>query len=156
MIGDHHQLPPVVKHLAFQKYCEHGPVACSRASCGWETPYHRSSTRRGARAPKLAELVPLAIQGRWATCPNTVARRIAVRAGESRDSRNAAQFVDVGEYSGVGEESPPTPHFYQNLGEAEYVVSACTSTCACCGYPAEKISIMTTYNAARSTCCATW
>jgi hypothetical protein len=32
------------------------------------------------------------------------------------------QFVDVGDYDGHGEMSP-NPFFYQNLGEAEYVVA---------------------------------
>jgi intron-binding protein aquarius len=32
------------------------------------------------------------------------------------------QFVDVGPYHGQGE-TEPVPYFYQNLGEAEYVVA---------------------------------
>lgn len=31
------------------------------------------------------------------------------------------QMIDVGAYNGRGE-STPSPYFYQNLGEAEYVV----------------------------------
>ena len=37
------------------------------------------------------------------------------------------------------------PHFYQNLGEAEYLVSV-FQYMRLLGYPAEKISILTTYN----------
>ena len=33
----------------------------------------------------------------------------------------ATQFVNVGDYEGRGE-STPAPFFYQNLGEAEFVV----------------------------------
>jgi intron-binding protein aquarius len=32
------------------------------------------------------------------------------------------QFINVGPYHGQGE-TEPVPYFYQNLGEAEYVVS---------------------------------
>ena len=42
-------------------------------------------------------------------------------------------------------ESEPVPHFYQNLGEAEYLVSV-FQYMRLLGYPAEKISILTTYN----------
>lgn len=33
------------------------------------------------------------------------------------------QFIDVPDYQGTGE-SEPNPYFYQNLGEAEYVVGS--------------------------------
>jgi len=42
-------------------------------------------------------------------------------------------------------ESTPTPHFYQNLAEAEYAV-ALFMYMRLLGYPAAKISIITTYN----------
>ena len=48
------------------------------------------------------------------------------------------------DYQGRGE-SEPNPHFYQNLGEAEYSV-ALFQYLRLLGYPAEKISILTTYN----------
>ena len=56
---------------------------------------------------------------------------------------HAAQFVDVPDYDGVGESSP-SAHFYQNLGEAEYVVSV-FQYMRLLGYPGHKISILTTY-----------
>jgi intron-binding protein aquarius len=51
--------------------------------------------------------------------------------------------VDVPDYDGVGESSP-SAHFYQNLGEAEYVVSV-FQYMRLLGYPGHKISILTTY-----------
>lgn len=54
------------------------------------------------------------------------------------------QLIDVQDFNGVGE-SEPNPFFYQNLGEAEYVV-ATFMYMRLLGYPAEKISILTTYN----------
>lgn len=54
------------------------------------------------------------------------------------------QLVDVPDYHGRGE-SAPSPWFYQNEGEAEYVVSVYIYM-RLLGYPANKISILTTYN----------
>lgn len=42
-------------------------------------------------------------------------------------------------------ETESSPYYYQNLGEAEYVV-ALYSYMRLLGYPADKISILTTYN----------
>jgi intron-binding protein aquarius len=54
------------------------------------------------------------------------------------------QLIDVPDFQGKGE-SCPTPHFFQNLGEAEYVVAVFQYMCLI-GYPPSKISILTTYN----------
>ncbi|KNC77188.1 hypothetical protein SARC_10346 [Sphaeroforma arctica JP610] len=54
------------------------------------------------------------------------------------------QFIDVGPFNEQGE-TEPTPHFIQNLGEAEYVV-ATYMFMRLLGYAAEKISVITTYN----------
>ncbi len=54
------------------------------------------------------------------------------------------QLIDVPDLNGVGE-ATPQPHFYQNLGEAEYIVAA-FQYMRLLGYPAQSISILTTYN----------
>ena len=54
------------------------------------------------------------------------------------------QFVNVPDYNGKGEFTP-APYFYQNLAEAEYVV-ATYMLMVLNGIPANKISILTTYN----------
>lgn len=54
------------------------------------------------------------------------------------------QLINVEDFNGTGE-SEPNPFFYQNLAEAEYVV-AVFMYMRLIGYPAEKISILTTYN----------
>jgi intron-binding protein aquarius len=53
-------------------------------------------------------------------------------------------LVDVPDYKGKGE-SAPSPWFYQNEGEAEYIVDVYIYM-RLIGYPANKISILTTYN----------
>lgn len=54
------------------------------------------------------------------------------------------QLINVDDFQGSGE-SCPTPYFYQNLGEAEYVV-ALFQYMVLIGYAPEQISILTTYN----------
>ena len=58
------------------------------------------------------------------------------------------QFINVIDYQGKGESSP-SPFFYQNLGEAEYIV-ALFQYMLLIGYPAQKISILTTYQGQKS------
>ena len=53
------------------------------------------------------------------------------------------QLVDVGDLNGQGE-NQPTPYFYQNLAEAEYIVSV-YQYMRLIGYPKERIAILTTY-----------
>ena len=57
------------------------------------------------------------------------------------------QFINVEDYNGKGE-TAPIPYFYQNLGEAEFLVHTYMYM-RCVGIPAEKISIITTYNGQR-------
>ena len=47
-------------------------------------------------------------------------------------------------FPGVGEPQP-SPHVYQNLAEAEYL-TAVYMWMRLVGYPAEKITMLTTYN----------
>lgn len=54
------------------------------------------------------------------------------------------QLVDVPDYNGRGE-SVPSPWFYQNQEEAEYIVSVYMYM-RLLGYPARNISILTIYN----------
>ena len=58
------------------------------------------------------------------------------------------QFIDVQDYKGHGEVQP-SPHFTQNLGEAEYAV-AIYQYMRLLGYKASKISILTTYAGQRA------
>eukprot|EP00478_Filoreta_tenera_P002471 GABV01002559.1.p1 GENE.GABV01002559.1~~GABV01002559.1.p1 ORF type:complete len:193 (+),score=69.01 GABV01002559.1:62-580(+) len=54
------------------------------------------------------------------------------------------QLINVEDFQGQGETSP-NPHYFQNLGEAEYIVQTYMYM-RLLGYPAESISILTTYN----------
>jgi intron-binding protein aquarius len=134
MIGDHNQLPPVVKHMAFQKYCNMDQSMFTRfVRLG--TPYMQLDAQGRARS-EIAKLYNWRYTN-LGDLPNTQTGAYALaNAGFS----HPLQFVDV-----RGEESTPTAFFYQNLEEAEYIVSV-YQYMRMCGYPAEKITILTTYN----------
>ena len=139
LIGDHHQLPPVVKNAAFQKYCNLDQSLFTRfVRLG--NPVIELNAQGRAR-PELAKLYSWRYK-ELGDLPNTYQKGTKYAYANPGFS-HAAQFVDVQEYQGVGESSP-SAHFYQNLGEAEYVVSV-FQYMRLLGYPADNISILTTY-----------
>jgi len=96
---------------------------------------------QGRARPSIAELYNWRYK-KLRNLPNTSNDKelIVANAGFVHDY----QLIDVQDYEGKGE-SEPNPYFYQNLGEAEYVV-ATYMFMRLIGYPAHKISIITTYN----------
>ncbi|NXD05701.1 AQR helicase, partial [Nothocercus nigrocapillus] len=102
MIGDHHQLPPVIKNMAFQKYSN------------MEQSLFTRFVRVGVPT------VDLDAQGR---------ARARCYSFQSSKTNNFFFFSFK----------------CKNLGEAEYVVALFMYMCLL-GYPADKISILTTYN----------
>ncbi|KAK9733643.1 hypothetical protein RND81_04G081100 [Saponaria officinalis] len=139
LIGDHHQLPPVVKNMAFQKY-SHMDQSLFTRFVRLGIPYIELNAQGRAR-PSIAKLY------------NWRYRELGdlpyVKQGAIFQKANAGfcydyQLVDVPEYHGKGE-SAPSPWFYQNEGEAEYIVSVYIYM-RLLGIPANKISILTTYN----------
>ncbi|MEJ1278572.1 aquarius [Cricetulus griseus] len=139
MIGDHHQLPPVIKNMAFQKYSNMEQSLFTRfVRVGVPTVDLDAQGRARAslcnlynwRYKNLGNLPHVQLLPEFSTA----------NAGLLYDF----QLINVEDFQGVGE-SEPNPYFYQNLGEAEYVVALFMYMCLL-GYPADKISILTTYN----------
>ncbi|KAF3166940.1 hypothetical protein TWF788_011530 [Orbilia oligospora] len=62
--------------------------------------------------------------------------------------RHELQFINIDNFRGNGEQEP-FPHFIQNLGEAEYSV-ALFQYMRLLGYPANKISILSSYSGQRA------
>lgn len=139
LIGDHHQLPPVVKNMAFQKY-SHMDQSLFTRFVRLGIPYIELNAQGRAR-PSIAELYNWRYR-ELGDLPYVKQEAMFHRAnaGFSYDY----QLVDVPDYHGRGE-SAPSPWFYQNEGEAEYIVSVYIYM-RLLGYPANKISILTTYN----------
>ncbi|XP_072340560.1 RNA helicase aquarius isoform X1 [Scyliorhinus torazame] len=139
MIGDHHQLPPVIKNMAFQKYSNMEQSLFTRfVRLGVPTVDLDAQGRARAslcnlynwRYKKLGNLPHVQILPEFCTA----------NAGLVYDF----QLINVEGFNGIGE-SEPNPYFYQNLAEAEYAV-ALFMYMRLLGYPAERISILTTYN----------
>ncbi|CAF2574473.1 unnamed protein product [Rotaria sp. Silwood2] len=139
MIGDHHQLPPVIKNMAFQKYSNMEQALFTRlVRLGIPTIDLDAQGRARAslcslynwRYKNLGNLEHVLQQKEFKT----------TNAGFVYDY----QLINVENFNDVGE-SEPIPYFYQNLAEAEYIV-AVYMYMRLLGYPAQTISILTTYN----------
>ncbi|KAG2227972.1 hypothetical protein INT45_011996, partial [Circinella minor] len=139
LIGDHNQLPPVVKNMAFQQYGNMEQSLFTRfVRLG--VPTIQLNAQGRARS-SIADLYSWRYDG--------LDDLPVIASTEAYQHANAGiayeyQLIDVGKYQGKGE-TEPVPYFYQNLGEAEYIV-AMYQYMRLVGYPAEKISILTTYN----------
>eukprot|EP01116_Phalansterium_solitarium_P021731 TRINITY_DN6889_c0_g2_i1.p1 TRINITY_DN6889_c0_g2~~TRINITY_DN6889_c0_g2_i1.p1 ORF type:complete len:1438 (-),score=611.74 TRINITY_DN6889_c0_g2_i1:257-4549(-) len=138
LIGDHNQLPPVVKNMAFQHYARFDQSLFTRfVRLGVPTV---DLDAQGRARPSISTLYNWRYK-RLNNLPNTEGSTFKLaNTGFAYDF----QMVDVPDYGGHGEITP-NPHFYQNLGEAEYVV-AVFQYMRLLGVPANKISIITTYN----------
>merc|ERR1711871_828791 len=143
LIGDHHQLPPVVQNMAFKKYCHFDQSMFSRL-IRLGVPHIMLDQQGRARAEIAALYQWRYVEGEkfLTNLPLVESEETFLRANAG--FRHTFQFIDVQNFEGKGEFCP-APHFYQNRGEAEYVV-ACYQYMRLLGYPAEKISIITTYN----------
>merc|ERR1711997_1344718 len=139
MIGDHHQLPPVIKNMAFQKFSNMEQSMFTRlVRLGVPTV---DLDAQGRARPSICSLYNwrYKILGNLPHVLNQPAYMCA-NGGFSFDY----QLINVPDFNGTGESSP-SPFFYQNLGEAEYIV-AVFMYMRLIGYPADRISILTTYN----------
>ncbi|VDO13157.1 unnamed protein product [Rodentolepis nana] len=139
MIGDHNQLPPVVKNQAFNNFSNMGQSLFTRmVKLGVPTI---ELDAQGRTRPSIARLYSWRYE-RLADIEHVVSRQEYNLCNPG--FRYECQIVNVEDYKGVGE-SEPSPFFYQNLAEAEYVV-ATYMYMRILGYPADRITILTTYN----------
>jgi intron-binding protein aquarius len=138
LIGDHHQLPPVIRCQPLQAHCRLEQSLFSRL-VRLGTPTVQLDLQGRAR-PEIAALYSWRYNG---VLGNLDAVSHSSYALANAGFRHSFQAVDVAEFGGAGETSP-TAHFFQNLGEAEYV-AATYQYMRLLGYPSEKITVLTTY-----------
>ncbi|KAK4570240.1 hypothetical protein LTR86_002320 [Recurvomyces mirabilis] len=143
LIGDHLQNSPIIPHAAFRTYA-HLDQSLFLRLIRLGVPSITLSAQ-GRSRPSLAELY------KWrypslTNLPFTTTNPEFTRANAGL--KYEYQFIDVPDYKGQGE-TEPSPHFFQNLGEAEYAV-ALFQFMRLLGYPAEKISILTAYAGQRA------
>lgn len=138
LVGDHLQNSPVVQNLAFRQYANLEQSLFLRlVRLGVPTIM---LDKQGRARPSLASLYSWRYKALGdLPAVTSVAEFKRANAG----LRYESQFIDVPDYKGKGE-MEPTPHFVQNLGEAEYAV-ALFMYMRLLGYPAAKISILTMY-----------
>lgn len=143
LCGDHYQNSPVIQNLAFRQYANLEQSLFSRlVRLGVPTI---NLDQQGRARPSIAKLYSWRYKnlGNLPLVSALPEFRMA-NAGFKYDY----QFIQVPDYKGKGE-SEPTPHFIQNLGEAEYAV-AIFQYMRLLGYPASKISILATYAGQRA------
>lgn len=142
MIGDHNQLPPIIQNSAFQKFSNMEQSLFARfVRLG--VPNVELDAQGRAR-PSLCDLY------RWRY--KNLSDLSIVTNGIEYKTANAGfaydyQLINVDDYEGQGE-TTPRPYFYQNRGEAEFLVQI-YKYMRMVGYPNEKITILTTYNGQR-------
>lgn len=143
LCGDHFQNSPVIQNLAFRQYANLEQSLFSRlVRLGVPTI---NLDQQGRARPSIASLY----SWRYENLGNLP----LVSSAPEFQTANAGfkydyQFIEVPDYKGKGE-SQPTPHFIQNLGEAEYAV-AIYQYMRLLGYPASSISILATYAGQRA------
>lgn len=143
LCGDHYQNSPVIQSLAFRHYANLEQSLFSRlVRLGVPTI---NLDRQGRARPSISNLY------KWrypqlGDLPHTQTQKEFLMANAG--FRYDYQFINVPDYKGKGE-MEPTPHFIQNLGEAEYAV-AIFQYMRLLGYPAAKISILATYAGQRA------
>lgn len=117
LLGDHHQLPPIIKNRAFQKFSHFDQSLFTRLIRLNAT--HYVLDYQGRMRSSLCDLF------RWRY--KNLSDLPFLLEKEEFQNANAGfcyeyQLIDVGDYYGKGE-IQPSPHYYQNLGEAEYLVA---------------------------------
>jgi intron-binding protein aquarius len=143
LCGDHLQNSPVIQNLAFRQYANLEQSLFQRlVRLGVPTIM---LDQQGRARPSIAELY----KWRYPSLSNLSAVLTKPEFQIANPGfKHEYQFIDVQDYKGKGEDQP-TPHWMINLGEAEYAV-ALYMYMRLLGYPANKISILTTYAGQKS------
>jgi intron-binding protein aquarius len=139
LIGDHHQLPPVIKNMSFSRYSNLDQSLFTRLiRLGVPSI---DLDKQGRARPEIASLYNWRYK-KLGNLDHVFNSSAFLKANAG--FLHSHQLINVEDFDGQGE-STPTAYFYQNVGEAEYAV-ALFQYMVLIGYPPEKISILTTYN----------
>ncbi|KAI9793042.1 MAG: hypothetical protein M1816_000940 [Peltula sp. TS41687] len=143
LCGDHLQNSPIIQNLAFRQYANLEQSLFLRlVRLGVPTV---NLDQQGRARPSIARLY------KW-RYPHLTDLPLIHALPEfqlgNAGFKHEYQFINVPDYKGRGE-SEPTPHFIQNLGEAEYAV-ALYQYMRLLGYPARSITILTPYAGQRA------
>ena len=139
LLGDHNQLPPVIQNMSFSRYSNMDQSMFARL-IRMGVP-RIELDQQGRTRPEIANLF------NWRY--NDLGNLDHVTSADRFRTANPGfvhtfQFINVENFQGRGE-TTPTAFFYQNTGEAEYLV-ALFQYMVLLGYQPGSISILTTYN----------
>jgi intron-binding protein aquarius len=143
LVGDHFQNSPIIQNLAFRQYANFEQSLFLRlVRLGVPTI---TLDQQGRCRPSIAEL----FQWRYPSLTNLPhVSQLPEFKRANTGFKHDYQFIDVPDYQGQGEREP-SPHFIQNLGEAEYA-AALYQYMRLLGYPARNITILATYAGQRA------
>ncbi|KAJ1929555.1 hypothetical protein FBU59_007036, partial [Linderina macrospora] len=116
LIGDHNQLPPVVKSQGLKAFGNLEQSLFARM-VRLGVPYVELNRQARAR-PEIADLYRF----RYTSLGDLSSVSTGAFAAPNPGLANAFQFINTEDLDGQGE-SEPTKHFYQNVAEAEYAVA---------------------------------
>lgn len=139
LIGDHNQLPPVVSSAVIKDY--------SHFEQSMFTRYVRlkfptiTLDSQGRSRPAICSLYSWRYND-LKHLPHVSTKREFILANPG--FKHVYQLINVGDYMGQGE-TQPSSHYFQNLGEAEYLI-AVYMYMRLLGYPKENIVMLSTYN----------
>lgn len=143
LIGDHLQNSPIVQNLALREYANLEQSLFLRlVRLGVPTV---TLDQQGRCRPSIAQLFSWRYE-KLGNLPHLLST--AEFASANTGFMYDYQFIDVPDYQGQGEREP-SPHFIQNLGEAEYAV-ALFQYMRLLGYPAHSVTILATYAGQRA------
>lgn len=116
LFGDHHQLPPIIKNRDLSTKANMDMSFFTRMiRLGIK---HYTLDSQGRAREDMSKLYGWRYGGLASLDCVKEGRYLKANAGLVHDF----QIIDVEDYEGRGEHAP-TPHYIQNLGEAEYVVA---------------------------------
>lgn len=138
LLGDHFQNSPVIQNIALRQHANLEQSLFLRlVRLGVPTV---NLDQQGRARPALAQLYSWRYKN-LGNLPSLM--EVPGFAAANAGFRHEYQFINVDDFKGAGE-TCPQPHYYQNLGEAEYAV-AIYQYMRLLGYPRERITILTTY-----------
>ena len=143
LIGDHLQNSPIIQNIPLRQYAHFDQSLFQRfVRLGVPTI---TLDAQGRCRPSIAALFSWRYP-QLTSLPDLLTNPTFTHANAG--FKHDYQFVSVPDYNEQGEREP-TPHFIQNLGEAEYAV-ALYQYMRLLGYPSKAITILATYAGQRS------
>lgn len=144
LLGDHNQLPPIVQSIPLA-HINHLDQSLFTRFIRLGVP-HITLDAQGRCRPSLASLFSWQYPG-LKNLPHVCDESQSIYTQANTSLRYDYQVINVDNYEGKGEVECLS-HSFENRGEAEYVI-AVYQYLRLCGYPSDRITILTPYQGQR-------